>query len=68
MPLCRNCHAIATEGQRDVGADLTPQPTLLHQLAAALLSLGSFLTHLGEQCVGWAHDLRALIDRLDATG
>src|SRR5262245_49744934 len=42
IPLCRNCHAVQTEGQRMAGVDFSPPSTFLHQLVAALTSLGMF--------------------------
>jgi hypothetical protein len=65
-PLCRNCHAVLTERQRDAGVDFRPQPTVLHRIAAALTSLAVFLIDLGATCRAWASQLAALANGLDA--
>src|SRR4051812_43689105 len=57
VPLCRNCHAIVTEAQRDAGVDFRPQPTILHRIAAALASLGVFFLGLGGTYQTWAGQL-----------
>jgi hypothetical protein len=65
--LCRNCHAIATEAQRDVGADLRhDERDYLERLEAALRSLGSFLALLADRLLAWADGLADLIATLDA--
>ena len=66
--LCRNCHALATEAQRDVGVDLRRCDNRhpLERLAAALRSLGSFLALLGERCLAWSDELMDLVSHLDA--
>ncbi len=66
VPVCRNCHAILTEGQRAAGVSFDPPPTLLHQLAAALRSFFSMLFELSEVGMGWARGLSALATDLDA--
>ena len=65
VPVCRNCHAILTEGQRAAGAPLAPPPTVLHQIAAALASFFAFLADLAERGMAWVEGLRALIGELD---
>ncbi len=65
VPLCRNCHAILTEGQRAAGATLTQPPTLLHQVAAALSSLFVFLRDVGERGPAWVAAISNLIADLD---
>lgn len=65
--LCRNCHAVATEAQRDVGADLSHRPdrTILEIIEAGLLSLAAFLEDLAKQFCEWACQIRAVMDALD---
>ena len=65
VPVCRNCHAILTEGQRAAGATLTEPPTVLHQIAAALVSFFAFLADLAERGMAWAGALSALSAELD---
>jgi hypothetical protein len=66
--LCRNCHAVAAEAQRDAGADLSHVDGrhALERLAAALRSLGSFFALLAEACAAWADSLAALVIAFDA--
>ena len=66
--LCRNCHALATEAQRDAGAVLShaDDRQALERLAAALRSLGSFFALLADACATWADTLTALIATMDA--
>lgn len=66
VPVCRNCHAILTEGQRSAGVVFDSPPTLLHQIAAALTSLFSFLYELCERGMLWAEALSDLVADLDA--
>ena len=67
VPVCRNCHAILTEGQRSAGVIFDAPPTLLHQLAAALASLFAMLHDLSERGMEWAHALSDLITDLDTS-
>jgi hypothetical protein len=66
VPLCRNCHAILTEAQRTAGIDLTPPPTLLHQLAAVLAGLGGFFADVARLCVALAAGVTGFARGLDA--
>jgi hypothetical protein len=66
VPLCRNCHAVLTEGQRDAGVDFLPQPTVLHRIAAALASLAVFFADLAATCLRWSTQLGLLVDGFDA--
>lgn len=65
---CRNCHAVDSEAQRDVGADLThrTERTLLEVVEAGLLSLAAFFEALATHFCEWAGWLRAVIDGLDS--
>jgi hypothetical protein len=65
VPLCRNCHAIITEGYRGAGVSLRPPATVLHRLLAALLSLSVFLPALGDSCATWATQLQQFLEQLD---
>jgi hypothetical protein len=66
VPVCRNCHAVLTEGQQAAGVTFTTPPTLLHQIAAALASLFAMLHDLCERGMDWAHQLTILAADLDA--
>lgn len=65
VPVCRNCHAELTEGQRAAGTSFSPPPTVLHQIAAALASFFAFLADLAERGMAWAAALAALSAELD---
>ena len=67
VPVCPNCHAILTEGQRSAGVIFDAPPALLHQLAAALASLYAMLHDLSERGMEWAHALSELITDLDTS-
>ena len=57
VPVCKNCHAKASEGQRTVGADLRSAPSLVERIANALRSLGEFFVRMGNQLLEWAEGL-----------
>jgi hypothetical protein len=66
VPLCRNCHAIQTEGMRDVGVDLRHQARQLPELVVSVLrALGVFFRSLGDHLLDWAERLAALFAGLD---
>ena len=65
VPVCRNCHAIMTEGQQAAGVTFAEPPTLLHQIAAALASLFTMLHDLCHRGMDWAHNLTILAADLD---
>ena len=65
VPVCRNCHAELTEGQRAAGAAFAAPRTVLHQIAAALASFFAFLADLAERGMAWASALAALSAELD---
>src|SRR5262249_43503969 len=65
VPLCRNCHAVWTEAQRTAGIDLTPPPTILHQLTAVLAGLGCFFADVARLCVALAAGVAGFIAGLD---
>ncbi len=64
---CKNCHAVDTEAQRDVGADLSHRPdrTILEVVEACLLSLAAFFEALVDHFCEWASWIRAVIQALD---
>lgn len=64
-PVCRNCHAILTEGQHAAGVVFHAPPTILHQLASALASLFTMLHELCERGMTWADALSRLASELD---
>ncbi len=66
VPVCRNCHAILTEGQQAAGVTFTAPTTLLHQIAAALESFFAFLYELCERGMDWVAALSGLIEDLDS--
>ncbi len=66
VPVCRNCHAVLTEGQQSAGVVFTTPPTLLHQLASALASFFAMLYDLCERGMGWAQALSELASELDS--
>lgn len=67
VPLCRNCHAMITEGQLSEGMDLQGKEgqTLLHKVRAVLLGLGIFFMMLGEHLLDFAEQLSKFIFGLD---
>lgn len=67
VPVCRNCHAILTEGQQAAGVTFATPPTILHQIAAALASLFAMLHELCERGMDWAYALSELASELDRT-
>lgn len=66
VPVCRNCHAVLTEGQRVAGVDFAPQATTLERLAQVLRSLGAMLCLVGESLQAWADALVTFVAGLDA--
>lgn len=67
VPVCRNCHAILTEGQQAAGVTFTTPPTVLHQIVAALASFFAMLSELCERGMDWVDGLSGLISDLDST-
>ena len=65
VPLCRNCHAEITEGQRAAGVDFALPPTLVHQLASTLASLAALFTTLADRFGFWAAALSMFLLKLD---
>lgn len=66
VPVCRNCHAVLTERQQAAGVTFTPPPTILHQIAAALVSLFAMLHDLCERGMNWVEAVSRLIQDLDS--
>ena len=65
VPVCRNCHAILTEGQLRAGVSFAPEASAPERLAAALRALGAFLCDLGARLIEWADRLAAFVAALD---
>ncbi len=66
VPLCRNCHGEATEGQLRVGVDLRGRAGSLPEvLVSVLRALGVFFQQLGIRLVAWAERLARLVAALD---
>lgn len=66
VPLCLNCHRVATEGQMRAGLDFTPQGTLPERLLHWLRSVADFLRNLAvsvEQFAAWLGAFIAGLDR-----
>ncbi len=68
VTLCRNCHAIVTEAQRDAGVDLTHEQarSLLDRLEGVLRGAALFFALLAARLEQWAEKLSCLIGALDA--
>lgn len=66
VPVCRNCHAVLTEGQQSAGVTFTTPSTILHQVASALASLFAMLHDLCERGMDWAYALSELASELDS--
>ena len=58
--LCLNCHAVHTEAQRDVGAELSHRPdrTAPDIVEGGLRSLAPFFEDFAKQCEEFADQLR----------
>lgn len=66
VPLCRNCHAVETEGMRDAGVEQEHRPRQLPELVVSVLrALGVFFRSLGEHLLECAERLAALFAGLD---
>jgi hypothetical protein len=66
VTLCLNHHAIVHEGCREIGADFTKQPTVLHVLDVVLRALAVFLRLLAQSFEQWGSTLLPLITQLDS--
>jgi hypothetical protein len=68
VTLCLNCHARASNGQRDVGVfDRISTASDLDRLRSAMRSMASFYELQAKSCSRWAEQLSVLIARLDET-
>ena len=65
IPLCRNCHGVATEKSRQTGVSMKKPETVLHKTINVLRALGAFFSHLAQKCCEWASELSAFILALD---
>ena len=66
VPLCRNCHALISERERDAGVPRKRPATVLHKLLAVFRAFAVMFAALAQKCAAWAEALRGLIERLDA--
>lgn len=55
--LCRNCHAIVTEGYLQAGIKLQAEPNLRKRVAHMLRAQAAFLRQLAERNCQWASGL-----------
>jgi hypothetical protein len=66
VPLCRNCHAVQTQAQLDVGVALRRQRRALPEVVASVLcALGVFLKALGDRLLRWGKQLNDLVSAFD---
>jgi hypothetical protein len=65
--ICRNCHAVLSEGQRDSSLELchANERTSLEQLESVLLGLSDFFDQLGQSMRQRADELDQIISQLD---
>ena len=65
--VCRNCHALNTEGQLvlDVELEHDPSRSMPEQLIAVLRGLAVFFDLLARQLLYWAEQLAAHVRMLD---
>lgn len=66
IPLCRNCHAQATEQLRQKGVSMKQPNTTLERLISILKALAAFFEMLGDACFRWAEALVRFVAGLDA--
>lgn len=64
--LCLNCHARATETQRQEGVRFKPQSTLIETVIAGLTSILAFFRDLCDGLERFVEMLRESVRRLDA--
>ena len=58
VPVCRNCHAVLTEGQLAHGVPLSRPRSDRERIANGLHALGAFLPDLGKRLSEWSDNLR----------
>ncbi len=56
--ICRNCHAVATEGHLQASVSMRPEPDPILRVATMLEALAVFLKILATALLGWAELLR----------
>lgn len=67
--VCRNCHAILSDDQRDHPDKMNPNvPDFLEQLGQFLLGLGDFFALLAERLKGFGKQLLAQISETENAG
>ena len=70
VPLCRNCHALVTEGIRQCNASTAAPRTILDRIVAVLRALAAFFRQLADALLALADRLlrfMGLLDRTDPT-
>lgn len=65
VPLCRNCHALVTEGIQATGATMRKQRSLFEQLAETNLISAVFYRAAAESAENMAAQFETRIARLD---
>lgn len=64
--LCRNCHAKATEGQRQGEVPLRPTSNSLDRIVALLKAFGAFFHTIADFMIRTAQQLEGYIKALDS--
>ena len=67
VPVCKTCHAKASEDQLREGVPLTPAENLLDRVAAIFDALAAWFRSLAEAMNRLAKEVRAFAVNLDAT-
>lgn len=65
VTLCRNCHVVVTEENRDAGIPMQPGPNHLEELAMKLRARGLFHIREGKAYLRDAEELLDTVERLD---
>jgi len=65
IPVCRNCHAILTEGQQRRGCTFRSQRTVPECIVAMLTHLIAFFHDLGDLLTVWREKIIAFVQGLD---
>ncbi len=61
LPVCRNCHALLTEGQHLHGVIFQQRSTIPERIAVILTALSAFFHTLGDTLATWAASLTTFI-------
>lgn len=65
IPVCRNCHAVLTEGQLRQGCTFQPQRTIPECIVAILAHLCALFHDLGDLFGMWVERVTAFVRGLD---